>query len=49
MRLIVGYNEKDNKIIFSDSWGAGHEQKIIDAHYAYLATSGLFSLKPVTR
>ena len=22
MRLIIGYNDKEQKIIFSDSWGA---------------------------
>lgn len=25
MRLIIGYNEKTNEILFSDSWGIGHE------------------------
>lgn len=49
MRLIIGYNEKENTIIFSDSWGAGHEFKTMDADNAYEATSGLFVMKPTTR
>ncbi len=49
MRMIIGYNDKEKKILFSDSWGAGHELKKMDAHDAYRATSGLFLMKPITR
>lgn len=49
MRLIIGYNDQERKIIFSDSWGAGHEFKTIDADHALEATSGLFSMKPIVR
>jgi len=49
MRMIIGYNEKTDRIIFSDSWGAGHEFKTMDAHDSFLATEGLFLLKPTTR
>lgn len=49
MRLIIGFNKKTNRIIFSDSWGAGHEFKTMDAEDALNATSGLFLLKPVLR
>jgi len=48
MRLIIGYNERKKKVLFSDSWGAGHELKSIDAGDAYEATRGLFLMKPVT-
>jgi hypothetical protein len=48
MRMIIGYNDKTERIIFSDSWGAGHEFKTMDAHDVYLATDGLFLLKPTT-
>ena len=48
MRMIIGYNDKTNRIIFSDSWGAGHEFKTMDANDVYLATDGLFLLKPTT-
>lgn len=49
MRMITGYNSQANKIYFSDSWGAGHERKEMDANHAYEATHGLFVLKPTTR
>jgi len=49
MRMIIGYNDKTNRIIFSDSWGAGHEFKTMDADDVYMATHGLFVLQPVTR
>lgn len=46
MRLIIGYNDKEQKIIFSDSWGAGHEAKKMKMPDAYKASRGLFVLKP---
>ena len=48
MRLIIGYNDEEQTIIFSDSWGAGHEFKKMKMSHAYQATSGLFTLKPTT-
>jgi hypothetical protein len=48
MRLIIGYNDEENEIIFSDSWGAGHEMKRIKMSHAYAATRGLFVLKPTS-
>lgn len=49
MRTIIGYNDKTEQLIFSDSWGAGHEFKTMDMSDAYRATYGLFLLKPTTR
>lgn len=49
MRMIVGYNAEKKQILFSDSWGAGHELKRMDADDACEATLGLFVLKPTTR
>jgi len=46
MRLIIGYNDKTEEIIFSDSWGAGHEAKRMKMSDSYKATHGLFVLKP---
>lgn len=46
MRLIIGYNDKTEEIIFSDSWGAGHEAKRMKMSDAYKASHGLFVLKP---
>ena len=46
MRLIIGYNDRSRRLIFSDSWGSGHEFKTIEMSDAYRATTGLFTLKP---
>lgn len=46
MRLIIGYNEKKNEIIYSDSWGAGHERKKMDAGNAFSMTNCLLVLPP---
>lgn len=46
MRLIIGYNDKTEEIIFSDSWGAGHEKKRMAAPDASAATMGLYILQP---
>jgi len=46
MRMIIGYNQEKKRIIFTDSWGAGHEFKTMDADDAYEVTDGLFLLKP---
>tara|TARA_B100000927_G_scaffold129136_1_gene104020 strand:+ start:1182 stop:2501 length:1320 start_codon:yes stop_codon:yes gene_type:complete len=47
MRLIIGYNEKDKQVIFSDSWGAGHEKKLLPLEDAYCMTKGIFSIRPI--
>ena len=49
MRMIIGYNEEKNRLIFSDSWGAGHEFKSMDFAHAYQATDGIFLLQPILR
>jgi len=49
MRLIIGYNDKTGNLLFSDSWGAGHERKQINEAHAYRATRGLYALLPTTR
>jgi len=48
MRLIIGYNLAKNEIIFSDSWGAGHEKKRMAAPDASAATMGLYLLQPAS-
>jgi hypothetical protein len=47
MRLIIGYNMKTQEIIFSDSWGAGHEQKRMPLDNAMTITTGLTALEPL--
>ena len=49
MRMIMGYNEKTNELIFSDSWGNGHEVKRIDAGAAMLVSSGIYEIRPASR
>lgn len=49
MRMIIGYNQEKNQILFSDSWGAGHAIKRMNADDACQATHGLFVMKPTTR
>lgn len=46
MRLILGLNEKTQELIFSDSWGAGHELKRMKLKEAYVVTKGLYMIEP---
>lgn len=47
MRLIIGYNEKTHEILYTDTWGAGHELKRMPADWAFAITHDLFFLKPL--
>ena len=49
MRLIIGYNEKKGEVIYTDSWGAGHEFKKMRYDWAWTITKSLFYLKPLNR
>jgi len=46
MRLITGYNAKSGEIIYTDSWGAGHERKVISRAEAEQMTTAIFSMTP---
>ncbi|MCM8529995.1 MAG: C39 family peptidase [Lentisphaeraceae bacterium] len=46
MRMIIGYNEKTQEIVFSDSWGNGHEEKRMAGKAALLVTNGLYEIVP---
>ena len=46
MRMIIGYNDAKKQILFTDSWGAGHELKRMALLDAYDVTIGLFSMAP---
>ncbi len=48
MRMIIGYNEKAGKVLFTDSWGAGHELKRMDMNGAFADSHGLYLLLPKT-
>lgn len=46
MRMMIGYNSTKNQVIFTDSWGAGHELKRMSVADAYEVTLGLYSMSP---
>ena len=46
MRMIIGYNDKTGQVLFSDSWGTGHELKKMSMDHAFKATMGLFAMFP---
>lgn len=49
MRLITGFNDKKDEILYSDSWGAGHELKRMPLEWAWTITDCLMYLKPLDR
>lgn len=46
LRLIVGYSTEPEGVVFSDSWGKGHERNIENLDEAWGRTMFLFSLTP---
>jgi len=46
MRLIIGHNDKTSEIIYSDTWGTGHEKKRMALEDAWMITTGLFTIEP---
>lgn len=46
LRLIVGYNRKTGEILYTDSWGAGHELKRMKLENAWTITTALFVIEP---
>ena len=47
MRLIIGYNDKKGEILYTDSWGKGHELKRMPADWAFTASHCLMYIKPL--
>lgn len=47
MRLIIGYNDKKKEILYTDTWGAGHELKHMPAEWAWTITKCLMYMKPL--
>ncbi|MEO7934354.1 MAG: hypothetical protein ABIT76_14465 [Chthoniobacterales bacterium] len=47
MRLLIGYNAKTSEVLFSDTWGAGHELKRMPLADAYTMTTGTMSIEPM--
>jgi hypothetical protein len=48
MRIILGYNTTTNEILYSDSWGPGHEEKRMPLDDAWTITIGLSTLQPIS-
>jgi hypothetical protein len=46
VRLIIGYNTKTGDILYTDSWGPGHELKRLPLDKTWAMTKGLIVLKP---
>ncbi len=46
MRLIIGYNEQNGTIIYSDSWGARHERKEMPVEQAAAMSVYRYILRP---
>lgn len=49
MRLIIGYNDRDSSIVFSDTWGAKFEFQKMKKDDAWTMTYGLYTLEPSRR
>ena len=45
-RLIIGCNVAKKEILYSDSWGLGHERKRMPLDHAYAITTGLLTIEP---
>jgi len=46
MRLIIGYNDKTQEIIYTDSWGKGHEFKKMPLSQAFAVSMSLYTMSP---
>lgn len=46
LRLLIGLNPKTREVLYTDSWGPGHELKRMNLANAYAITTCLFTLEP---
>lgn len=46
MRLIIGYNQRTEEIIYTDSWGGAHSFKRMPIGHAWAMTRALSAVKP---
>lgn len=46
LRMIIGYNQASGELLYSDSWGPGHEIKRMRLVQAWTITTGLYSVFP---
>ena len=47
MRLIIGYNQPKKEVLYTDSWGAGHELKRMSVDDAWTMTTGAMVIEPL--
>jgi hypothetical protein len=47
MRLIIGYNTQTNEILYTDSWGPGHELKRMPLDNAWTMTMAMDLIEPL--
>jgi len=47
MRLIIGYNQPKQEILYTDSWGPGHELKRMSIDDAWTMTTGAMIIEPL--
>ena len=45
-RLIIGYNDRTQEVLYTDTWGAGHELKRLALTDAWMITLGLYNMQP---
>lgn len=46
MRLIIGYNPKTDEVVYTDSWGKGHEYKKMPMAQAYACSMAVYNMSP---
>ena len=46
MRTIIGYNKEKDSIIFTDTWGAGHEKKYMKFDDSFAASWVVWKISP---
>jgi len=46
MRLIIGYNDRTGEILYTDTWGAGHELKRLALDDAWAISLSLYRVTP---
>jgi hypothetical protein len=49
MRMIIGFNAKSREVLYSDSWGVGHELKRMPIDHAWAVTCGVYAMEPLSR
>jgi hypothetical protein len=46
MRMIIGYQPTTREVLYTDSWGRGHEVKRMALEDAWVGTMGLYAIMP---